>query len=497
MLYSIGILVFLVTVSFFLFGEYIRKEYGIIPATIAIALTFMYYRNYLGAISTESLGLLVGLIGWIWLIKGVTHRRSLIEICLGFFLVTIAFNIRVGTLIVIPMVVIGIVIITVGKRDKIRDFFLVSLSGVAGFFTNSLVLKIFVSKNVVPFANYFYSLFGMAAGGKGWYYIFTSHPEVVNLPEPTKTQTIVRLTFDLIGQDPTKLIRSMFDQYVWFFNISTNSVFSFLSTNVLSYNNIVQIVLYLFSIIAIIIMITAWKKNANLLLLAILVGILLSVPLVPPQDETYMRPYAVVIPILALFPGLGIQRIINLLIARYPFFAKLNGLIAGKPRNDGYEYNLLGYSIIILTLVLIVPFILFAGRKQKQIIAPACDINQEAISWSYNKENVMNISKDPVLPEKNWISLSAARDLRHGPSFDGRTQFFDYIKNGITISPGVNLLNGELTWVSIPTDLYKPGNGIYAGCGEMIKDPAWYGFSVFRVQSSNKLENESLFSKGK
>ncbi len=73
MIYSIGILVFLVAVSLFIFGEYIRKEYGVIPAAFAVALTFMFYRNYLGAISSESLGLLVGLAGWIWLIIGVNQ----------------------------------------------------------------------------------------------------------------------------------------------------------------------------------------------------------------------------------------------------------------------------------------------------------------------------------------------------------------------------------------------------------------------------------------
>jgi hypothetical protein len=496
MVLSIGILVFLVAVSLFLFGEFIRKQYGVIPAAFATALTFMFYRNYLGGISTESLGLLIGLLGWIWLIIGVS-KRSLIEICLGFFMVSIAFTIRAGPMIVLPMIVLEVVITSLGKKDKIRNFFLVSLSGITGFVINSIVLMVFSSKGIVPFVTYFYSLFGMAAGGKGWNYIFETHPEVIALLEPTKTQKIIQFTLELIQKDPLMLLKGMLDQFIWFFSISSNSVFSFLNTNTLPYNYVLQGTLYLFSLIAIINMVRYRKKNGKFLLLMILLGILFSVPIVPPQDDAYMRPYAVVIPILALIPGLGFQWLVNLLIMKFPVVAKLNGIIAKKPFKVGFNYYLCGYSFFILILVIFGPFIFFAGRKQESNPVPPCGVNQQAFSWVYYEENVMNIKKDLVSQEKNWISLSSARDLKHGPDFYALTQFFDYIKNGITISPEINRFNGEFAWVRVPTYQYEKGNGVYLGCGEMITDPASDRLSIFKVQSSIKLDNESSLPNGK
>jgi hypothetical protein len=171
--------------------------------------------------------------------------------------------------------------------------------------------------------------------------------------------------------------------------------------------------------------------------------------------------------------------------------------IVNEPFNEGFKYDLHGYSLFILILVLIVPFILFTGRKQEPYSIPKCGVNQNVFSWSYNENNVMNISKDPVLQEKNWISLSSARDLLHGLNFDNRSQLFNYLKNGITISPGINMENGDLAWILINTDLYGRGNGFYSGCGFLIKDPLWYGFSVFKVECTNNSENKCLLYKGK
>jgi hypothetical protein len=141
-------------------------------------------------------------------------------------------------------------------------------------------------------------------------------------------------------------------------------------------------------------MIQNWKEKGNFLFIMVLSGILLSVPLVPTQDETFMWPYAVVIPILALFPGFGMQWIINLLTTKFPVFTKLNGLIAKNTFTNSFRYYLSEYTISILILALIVPFILLAGRKPNPIPVPTCSVNQQTFSWSYNKDNVMNISRD-------------------------------------------------------------------------------------------------------
>ncbi len=202
------------------------------------------------------------------------------------------------------------------------------------------------------------------------------------------------------------LIKSMIGQYIWFFKISSNSVFSFLNTNILPYNYVLQIFLYLLSIIAIILMIRNWKRKGSFLFIMILAGILLSVPLVPPQDEAYMRPYAVVIPILALFPGFGMQWIINQLITKFAVFSRLNGLVGKRSSNDVFKYYLLEYTVLILILVVIVPFILFVGRKPGSVSSPTCSVNQKAFSWSYNKDNVMNISRDVFPMDRSWILIS-------------------------------------------------------------------------------------------
>jgi hypothetical protein len=172
-------------------------------------------------------------------------------------------------------------------------------------------------------------------------------------------------------------------------------------------------------------------------------------------------------------------------------------LLGRRSSNEVFGYYLLEYTVSILILVAIVPFILFVGRKPGSVSSPTCSVNQQTFSWSYNKDNVMNISRDLIARDRSWISLTSASELLHGPNFDSMNQFFDNIKNGITIGPSVNRSNGDLAWVRINTDLYTRGNGIYSGCGEMITDPAWYGFSVFRVECSNNSQNKCLLFNGK
>jgi len=116
-----------------------------------------------------------------------------------------------------------------GKKFSLK-FFLGGLAAIgAGFLLNWLVFRLLAVSSGVLFANFSYTLYGLASGGKYWTYIFTVHPEVLKLPEPYQSNTIYRLAFEQILQNPSLLLQGMLHNWSMFFSNPSYSAYSFVS----------------------------------------------------------------------------------------------------------------------------------------------------------------------------------------------------------------------------------------------------------------------------
>ncbi len=486
MVEALTMMVFMVAVAYYLFGESLRVYLGPITAALTTGMTFMFYRNYLGAITSESLGLILGMGGWVALFWGASHK-SLLRFCIGLFLVTFALIARAGPFVVLPAIVLaGIYLFR--KRQIFLKYILATIASIiAGFGINSLLLNIYSAGKSVAFTSYIYSLYGMAAGGKTWGYIKTAHPDVFfGMVEPARTQKIIDLTWELIKSNPWDLIRSMLSQYYFFVAKLNTSVFSYLFARIDWYNTAILIVLYTLSIISIIILIKNHRSSTSIVLLAVLVGVLLSVPLVPPQDESDMRPYAVVVPMLNIIPAISLEW----LFSRLKWFTKSESLpvaetLSGaKPLASSTIPAL--FSGITLVALLIIPIFLHKYPPSKTSATMSCSDGLSPFVWYHLPDNTTNILTDLNWNGKNWLTIRQADRLKHDLLYKGILLFNEFDRE-VVFSQSVNYLDNRSAWLVGDANTYKAGKGFYGGCGTYIDDPSWWGFNYFRLENSTFL----------
>ncbi len=475
-------LLFIVAVAYYIFSEYLRDNFGYIASALTIAVTFMFFRNYLGAFSSEGLGISIGMGGWVMLFWGAS-RKNLAAFCTGLFFTTIAFVTRAGPFIVLPMVILaGMWIFR--ERHKIWVFLGSAIATVAaGFGINSIVLNTFSSGKSVAFTSYIYSLYGMAAGGKSWGYIKAAHPDVFfGMAEPERTEKIIELTLDLIKSNPFDLIRSMLSQYYFFTAKMNTSVFSYLFARVDAYNTAIMVIFYSLSIIGIVILIIKWRNSTSLLVLAILVGVLISVPLVPPQDESDMRPYAVAVPMINLIPALALEW----LFRKLPIISRLQHrfpAILTESTRAGIPSTALAYTSALLLVLFTVPFGLFKTAQAPQIDPSACPDGQMPFAWIHHNQNTTFIREKIEWSGRNWMTNNQAERLMHDILYQ-YVEFFDELEVESEFSQSVNILDHRSAWLIGDGGIYKPGNGYYRGCGIYVDNPTWWGFNYFRLSSA-------------
>ncbi len=486
MVEAITLLVFCVAVAYYLFGESLRSFFGPITAAMTTGLTFMFYRNYLGAITSESLGLILGMGGWIVLFWAASHK-SLSRFCAGLALVTLALIARAGPFVVLPAIVVAGFFLFKQRQHWLKYAATTIATIIAGFGINSLILNIYSQGKSVAFTSYIYSLYGMAAGGKSWGYIKLTHPDVFfGMAEPERTQTIINLTWELIKSNPWDLIRSMLSQYYFFVAKLNTSVFSYLFTQIDWYNTAILIVLYTLSILSIILLIKNHRSSTNLIMLAVFVGVLLSIPLVPPQDELDMRPYAVVVPILNILPAISLEWLVaRLMRLRKTTSLPLDGTLHGTKSLPGSPLPGL-FSGLVLVALLFIPIFLHKYPVTKTSASVTCPAGQSPFVWYHKPNNATNILTEVEWTGKNWMTIRQADRLKHDLLYKG-ILLFDEFNREVVFSQSVNYLDNRSAWVVGDAGIYKTGKGYYGGCGTYVDDPAWWGFNYFRLDSASFL----------
>ena len=284
----------------------VRDTHGALAGLVVLTLLFCFYRPHTGHLLTENLGLALGALAFAVLWRGA-GQDSLRSVCFGILLMSLAMMARVGTLLVLPALVLWAATCFRATRLSIAVLVAGLLAVVLGFALNAVLLRTVTAPDTVPFGNYVYALYGLATGGKGWTQIFTDHPEVFTLRAAEQYGAIRGLAVAEIQRNPMGLIVGCVKAWKDFFDPLAGGAFSFVFVNPRWAAATVCTVLYCFSAIGVARAVAARHDRRNSLLLALLIGIVASVPSAPPSDADSMRGYAVTMTVPAVLVALGVS----------------------------------------------------------------------------------------------------------------------------------------------------------------------------------------------
>ncbi len=473
LMFSLAIITAIAGLSAFFATRELQGTHGAESASFLLIILFLYYRHHTGTTMSETLGVSVGALGMGLTWRGLGIKSSRLAI-FGLFVITLALNIRPGTMFVLPLILLWIG--WVFKRNKAWISLKVLIWGmgaiILGFIINSLLIRWLADPSGTAFSNFSWALYGLASGGKSFNYIFGAHPEVLNLQDPQQSRTIYRLAFDLMLHRPELFISGMLQRWSYFFSDSWHSAYSFVSGEDRLINTIARWCMYILCALGFL----RWVKNPrdNLTGLAALaaIGVLVSVPFVPPTDAYRVRLYAATIVVFGLLPSLGIVLI----------FEQLKFRVFSHPDADVQKNSITAaFSAILVIIILVAPILSRLSNQRPPSAGFSCPNGMQKTLIRFDPGASFNVVRDNKV-FLDWMpNFHAGLIIRNSHDLADTyiIQYLEDLNPPISLIYSLDYLSNRGTLIIAPTDnLPKPGTFIGL-CGVRVDDNDLASYNIF------------------
>jgi hypothetical protein len=458
----------------YLMAREIQVTHGTEAAVFLLMMVFLYYRLHSGITMSENFGIALGCLGFTILWRGVAQKQFWL-VWFGIFSSTLALNARAGAFFVLPFLVIFAGwLFRESKPISWRAIFLSSGAIVLGFFCSLLLGRLIGQTGGIPFANFSYTLYSLAAGGKSWAYIAEVHPQVFLLSEPEHTKRVFQLAFELMQQKPMQTIEGALFFWKALFTDTLYHVFSFVSRENWVLHPFVKWGLYFLSIMGLVAWFKDRKSPLNNLVMICIIGIFLSVPLAPPTDSFRIRPYASSIGMICMLPALGVAQLGSWM--KLQAFANVD---LQKPSNPALPFNLL-----LIALTLIAPLIIKNASSLPEIAPAACGLGSQPVGIFFSKGTYINVAKnteDFIDWPPNYHAYLFQKNA-HGLENVNLIAWLESVKPLHSLLVALDVIHMDNIMLILPTELLPKENGYVQFCGNF--DESIRPYSIFKVSES-------------
>jgi hypothetical protein len=392
---SLAILVALLGYTGYLVGQKINSELGAFPAALYMAFFFLYAQLQIGFTHTELLGLVLGNLSLL-LFWDVATRKKIIALIYALFITTLAISVRAGAFFVLPSLALWAGVIFDHKKFFSWKIFSLAIATIifSYFLINSLYSRILVEPGIHSFGNFAYTLYGQVHGGAGWHRsieeLGTQDPEI-----------IMNAAILFFKAHPTSLLIGAAKSYRDFFFSGSMGIFSFAGSKLRWLDTSLWIASLGLLILGLIRSIKAIKHPLHTLFLASFLGILFSIPFLPPIDGG-KRFYASTIPFLfgLLAVALSTDR---------PNIIKW----------DEKKSSVALLSSLLALFTLVVPVFIFRFTTSPEVSIPSCPTNQIPYAFRIDPGSYIDIipsgetscGKLPTLCIDNFFNNGKERNI--------------------------------------------------------------------------------------
>jgi hypothetical protein len=297
--YSLGALVLLTGVACFLAAQEVRASLGAVAAAGFVLALAAFYRRFTGIPLTEHLGLSLGAVAFTALWRSVRASDFRLFL-LGLFVLSLALNARAGTFLVLPALVLwGSRWFPGALRLSWRRLAGAMAVVALGFVLNAALVRAIGTPSGM-FSNFSYVLYGVVFGGD-WTLVLKQHPELYGLAQSEVEGRVLALALDGIAVDPSRLVTGALRAWREF--LVPWYPFQFLGNVTVDR---VELFTRLLAVLGVVVCLLGLRHRTCSFMLATIIGVLLSVPFVPPWDADIMRVYAATVPLIMAVPALGI-----------------------------------------------------------------------------------------------------------------------------------------------------------------------------------------------
>jgi hypothetical protein len=478
---SLGILTAITAGACYLAAKEIQRTHGAEAATLALTILFLFHRHNNGLVMSESIGLALGALGFAIIWRGASEKKQTL-LWTGIFVSTLALNARAGAFFVLPLLVLWGTWIFREQNTKLAWKFLIGdlVAIGAGFLLNWVVFRLLAGPTGILFANFSDTLYGLATGGNPWFYVLKVHPELLNLVEPYQSRAIYKLAFEQILQNPVMLLRGMLYNWTNFFTESGYGVYSYISGSNATINHVVLWGLYVLCGFGIWRWVRKPSDSLSSLVVVTALGVVLSVPFLPPTDTSLLRSYASSIIILALLPAIGLAFIVEKLNSRIGFLSKPDANFPGSRTTVGFA--------LLLTLIMVGgPIIIKHLGSPPQLPAIACRTGSVSLLIHFDPGTYFNVLPDNSLIPNGMpnFHLLFYKGNSHSLADPNLINWAIKVKPSVTIFDALDYRSYENVLIISPSNLLPTPGGFLELCADRETDPAVAGYNIFHVRYIN------------
>ena len=471
LLYALGILTLLVCLACYLLSREINETHGPAIAAFVLVFIFVYYRFHSGAVRTENLGVLFGVLGTTLIWRGISKSQQL-YLMAGIFLTSIGMIARAGAFFILPVLVLWGAILFRQNGKIISWRFLVggAIAVASAFLANHLIGKSFGASEAVPFGNFSYSLYGLVSGGNSWAYVLETHPEAGYIE-------IYKMAFELIFEQPNLLLKGVFHNYSMFFSNTSYGLFAYMGGE----GNLSSIISYYALLVLSFLGVWNWfrnRKDPHLgFVMASTLGLLLSVPFLPPTDAFRLRAYATSIVILALLPSMGLHWMIT----------KLNlDKLSSKNEVQTDKYALAAFSVFVTVAVVFGPFTARGTDSPPEFASTKCESDTIPVLVRYEPSAAVHFVSQNI-PLLDWAPTFHIGTLHNNVHDFPNFGFMDWVLGQVspndTLFYSLDYISYREILVLVSSDLLPDHASWLALCGTMEEDSNLAHFNIYYAES--------------
>ena len=470
---TLAILTQLACVGIYLSARQVRLAMGPLAGTLYITFMYFYFQIVAGYAMSESLGFIGGCFGFS-LIWHATRHRKRFDFLLGSGLLLVAVSARAGAFLIFPMLALWAGWAFRGaKRYSLLVLVLVLAILAGGYFViNTLYPQLLGVPEGASFGNFAYTIYGQVRGGLGW------HSAIDELGT-RKSSRVYQAAWNAFLTTPSDFFKGAAKAYADFFLPGDNSIFVFGAKD---QNYVLDMVLWSLTILILLrgfyLLIFKHRSVISTLLLAGSVGILLSVPFLPPIDGG-MRFYASTMPFFFVPLAVGVSRFTNLEDGPAPDKFGLSFLRTG--------------SITLLVLTVLLPPVTLRASSRPEMDEPVCSSEQRPFAIEVNPGSYIDLIQDENASCGLAPSICYEDFLKHNTEMhiDDFYQELDYLAStsqaDTRIVPTINLLDGFFQYFVLDTKLLpEPSGKLLSGCATSIRTENQRIFWVESISHGNE-----------
>lgn len=473
LLAALGIITAITGIASYLSAREIQRSHGTATSVFFLILMFLYYRHHSGTTMSETLGVSISLLGFALIWGGISKKSEKLAL-FGLAMTTLALNIRPGAMFILPALLMwGGFVFRRETKFSIRFLLFGAFLIVSVFVLNKAMIHILAGPGKTAFSNFSWALYGLVSGGQSWNYIFQVHPEVVS---QDSNNAIYKLILDQFIQNPMLALQGALKYWRMFFSNTWYNAYSFVAGDSYWVNEAARWSMYLLSLLGII----KWTRKRDDAYTALAIagglGVLASVPFVPPTDAYRVRLYAATIPFFGLLPAMGIAFLREQLTSR---------LFLHDEKVSSSSSSTVVISSLLVISMLVAPFMLRSTGRYPVLENITCPEGLDDIAIRFEKGTFINVHRENIV-FMDWMPnfhASVFRNNTHDLADQNLTNKLKELNPPFTLFYALDFLSNQQALVSIPTRLLPASENLLFLCGFWENDPEIAVYNLFQAKS--------------